>query len=124
MPPARHDDTSPALGGRWHLLQQRDRERREASEALRIQARIQLRQALAEVALGEPVYLFGSITRPGTFRRDSDIDIAFVHEPQATKGYKLASMLEDIVGRPVDLIQLTETRFRETILKEGEPWIG
>ena len=89
-----------------------------------MQARAQLRQALAELAPGEPVYLFGSITHPGTFRSDSDIDIAFVHEPKATKGYKLAAMLEDIVGRPVDLIQLTENRFRETILKEGEPWIG
>jgi len=122
MPPAPQHDTHTALGGQWHLVQQRDRERRIRNEALRLETRDRLRHALAVLAPNEPVYLFGSITRPGGFRHDSDIDIAFVHEPRATTGYKLAAKLEDQVGRRVDLIQLAETRFRDAILKEGEPW--
>lgn len=107
-----------------HLLQSRDRERARTREALRVEARTRLREALSALVPGEDVYVFGSVTQPGRFHADSDIDIAFAHEPRATTGYQLSSMIEERVGRPVDLVQLGESRFREKILKEGEKWIA
>ena len=98
-----------------------DRSRREA-EALRIETRDRLRAALRALLPGTPVLLFGSLTRPGGFRRTSDVDVALWAEPVGISRFGLAARLEEAVGRPVDLVLLGETRFREKLLREGEVW--
>ncbi len=60
-------------------LQQREKARQQANEERRQQARQSVLSAIAKVMPHYPavmrVYLFGSMTRPRSFRTDSDIDI-------------------------------------------------
>ena len=78
--------------------------------------------ALHELAPGEKVFLFGSVTRAYGFHERSDIDIAFTEEPKKDSRYRLQSKLEEMVGQPVDLILLPECRFRKKIEQKGEEW--
>jgi len=104
------------------LLKRRDGLRLQRREELRHQVRKKLREALHELAPGEKVLLFGSVTRPFAFHERSDVDIAFVEEPKKDSRYRLLSKLEEIIRQPVDLIVLPECRFREKIIREGEAW--
>jgi predicted nucleotidyltransferase len=106
------------------LLHQRDAERLERREEWRMEVRSRLRRALTELAPGEPVILYGSITRPGKFHAASDVDIAFRSEPRRYSQYRLHTLLEEALGCPVDVVVLSETRLAEKIEREGEPWIG
>ena len=85
------------------LLRKRDEQRTQRNESLRQQAREQLRNALHHLAPGEQVLIFGSLTQPGKFHESSDIDIAFVEEPRASR-YGLQSQIEEmgtqLVERP------------------------
>lgn len=104
------------------LLQQIEQERMTRREELRAEVRTRLREALHQIAPGERVLVFGSITRAYAFHDRSDIDIAFVDEPMALSRYQMQARLEECMGRPVDLVILPESRFRDKILREGEPW--
>jgi len=106
------------------LLQQREAERLQRREACRMEARSRLRGALAELAPGEAVILFGSITQPHRFHDGSDVDLAFRAEPRRFSRYRIQSLLEESLGRPVDVVMLEETRLAAKIEREGEPWIG
>lgn len=69
------------------------------------------------------IYLFGSSVK-GTFREDSDIDIAFLSK-QNFSDYELfilSQELADIVKRDVDLINLknASTVFKVQIIYNGE----
>lgn len=61
------------------------------------------------------VYLAGSILRPGKFYDFSDIDIALEREPE--NPFEMTAELEQVIGRPVDLIALKHCRFRDQLLK-------
>lgn len=104
------------------LLQRLAAGRAARRETLRLAARDRLRQALREVLPGQKVIVFGSLTRPGRFREDSDVDIAIESEPQHLNVFALMGELEERVGRPVDVIVLPACRFREEIRREGESW--
>ena len=104
-----------------NLLQKRDEQRIQRREELRLEVRRQLRDALCELIPGQQVLLFGSITRPYQFHGASDIDIAFLQEPSASR-YGLQSRIEERIGWPVDLVVLSECRFRRKIEREGETW--
>jgi len=58
----------------------RERKARAEREARRLTALKAARQAVLECVPGYPsvrrAYLFGSVVRPGAFRRDSDVDVA------------------------------------------------
>src|SRR5207244_540323 len=103
------------------LLKEKEDERLRRREVLRREVRQRLKEALHQLASGEHVLLFGSITQPYAFHERSDVDIAFVKEPKYSR-YGLQSKLEEMIGRPVDLIVLSECRFREKIEREGEAW--
>jgi len=66
--------------------------------------------------------LFGSVTRPNAFHARSDLDIAFIEEPKKHSRYLLQAKIEEMIHHPVDLIILSEWRFREKIEREGELW--
>jgi predicted nucleotidyltransferase len=104
------------------LLKRREARRWQRREELRRQVRQKLKQALHELAPGEDVILFGSVTRPHSFHERSDVDIAFIDEPQRHSRYGLQAKLEEMIHHPVDLIILSESRFREKIMREGERW--
>jgi len=104
------------------LLQQRDQARRKNRRFLYDVTRQRLREALAELLPGREVVLFGSLTRPGAFNDQSDIDLALVEEPRGISVFSLLSQLEERLERSVDVVLLEDSRFREKILREGETW--
>ena len=67
-------------------------------------------------------FLYGSYARKEE-RPDSDVDLLVVCPPMGMDFYKMASELEDILGKEVDLQThrqiLGDEAFIETILKEG-----
>ena len=68
------------------------------------------------------VIVFGSLVRPGRFNEQSDVDLALESEPVGMSVYQLCSLLAERLGRRVDVLLLSESRFRDKILKEGETW--
>ncbi len=104
------------------LLKRKEEQRLHRREELRMEVRRKLRQALGELAPGEKVFIFGSLTLAYAFHERSDVDIAFAEEPKKLSRYMLQSKLEERIGRPVDLIVLAECRFRRKIEREGELW--
>lgn len=104
------------------LLQTRDAARRQRRLEVREETRQRLRRALVELIPGERVIVFGSLTRPGVFHDASDVDLALEREPAAiSRGCLLVELMERL-HRNVDVVLLSECRFREKILREGEVW--
>jgi uncharacterized protein len=70
--------------------------------------------------------LFGSVLRED-FRRDSDIDVLVVFEPEAQIGFLALSRmrrdLEALFGRPVDLVPQEGLKplIRDSVLADAEP---
>ena len=74
----------------------------------------------AELGLSEAI-IFGSITHPGRFGEDSDIDIA-VEEIGAEALFDAMSLLSSELDRPVDIVRLGECRFAARIRERGIRW--
>ena len=104
------------------LLQQRDEETARRREDLRLETLARLRLLLERMLPGREVWVFGSVIQPGAFRESSDVDLALREEPADISSYRLQSLLEEGLGRPVDIVLLPESRFAETILREGQRW--
>lgn len=105
------------------LLQHLNREREKRREALRLEVRRQLSDVLRRLAPADKVVVFGSLSRPYCFAETSDIDLALAAEPAGMSLYQLTALLAEQMGRPVDVVLLSECRFRERIAKEGEVWM-
>ena len=103
-------------------LQQMTEERAARTERLRLTVREDLRVALREILPGTPVTVFGSLTHPGRFTDASDVDLALAAEPIGSSVYQLIAQLSERLGRRVDVMLLSESRFRDKILREGETW--
>ena len=93
-------------------------------EALFEETRRRLREALHELAAGCEFWLFGSLLRRGIFNSASDVDIAWTQLPDGMTEFQLAAELEERLGRAVDVVDLTRSRLRAKILREGERWIA
>ncbi len=65
--------------------------------------------------------IFGSITRQGRFREDSDVDIA-VEGIDAEAFFRAMSLLSSELDRPVDIVRLSECHFAERIRERGIRW--
>src|SRR5207244_6640891 len=104
------------------LLKRREARRWHHREELRKEVRRELKEALRRLAPGERILLFGSVTRPYAFHERSDVDIAFVDEPKRYSRYALQAKIEEMIHHSVDLVVLTECRFRDKIEREGEAW--
>ena len=96
--------------------------RRDADEALRLHVRKALRGHLSALLPDTTVIVFGSLTRPNAFHSRSDIDLALECEPATITRYGLTSELMERMGRPADVILLSESRLAEKIRREGETW--
>ena len=104
-------------------LLQREAERRSAAnERDRLRTRERLAVALGQIKGLGPVWVYGSLVKPGRFGSDSDVDLAFESLPADTSLYLLQSLLSEAVGREVDVCLLGETRLRDKIVTEGERW--
>ncbi len=86
-------------------------------------ARQCLRLALGRVQGLNKAVVFGSLVRADAFHSRSDIDVAIEQEPPGQTCYQLAALLEEELGRPVDVVLLGETRLRDKIIREGELWM-
>ena len=105
------------------LLQKRDEARRERRLSAWLETRAKLRSVLNGLIPGERVVIFGSLTKPGLFHDFSDVDLAMVKKPLGVSWGCLMTELENRLCKRVDLILLSECRFREKIEREGEVWI-
>ena len=104
------------------LLQQRDTARLLRRHALYDATRSRLRTALSELIPGNTVLVFGSLTHRGQFNDASDVDLAFEIQPEGIDTLQLMAELSEQLGRPVDIINMDECRFREKILRTGDRW--
>lgn len=104
------------------LLQQMDAERYNRRETLRRDVRQCLLRALTELRAVQTAIVFGSLVKPGRFSEKSDVDVALEAEPAGMTTNLLTSLLAERLGRPVDVVMLSECRFRDRILREGETW--
>jgi len=104
------------------LLQRAAQERAEESERLRLSTRAALRSALNALLPETRVLVFGSLVKPGRFCDRSDVDVALHAEPAGLSLYQLTSLLSERLGRKVDIVLLSECRFRDKILREAEVW--
>lgn len=104
------------------VLQRLDAARIAARHRLREEKRRELRLALSELLPHTPVFVFGSLTRPGKFNARSDIDLALQHEPSQMSEYGLSALLEERLGHPIDIVILDRCRFAAKIRQEGELW--
>lgn len=103
-------------------LQQMDAERYRRREELRESVRQGLHSALTELLPVKTAIVFGSLVKPGRFSETSDVDVALATDPAGMSTYLLTSLLSERLGRPVDVVLLSECRFRDRILSEGETW--
>jgi predicted nucleotidyltransferase len=106
------------------LLQERDESRHRRRLEAFAETRRRLRTALAVLIPGHKVILFGSLVRPGVFNDRSDVDLALESEPPRMRAWELSRELEERLERPVDVLLLSQCRFRDKILREGEVWIS
>ena len=101
-------------------LQKRELKRQEQYESLRLRT---LEEAEAVIRKyfstypGTRVYLTGSITKPGRFAADSDIDIAVDGFPGSR--LDLYSDLSELFDLPIDIIIMETCQFAESIHRNG-----
>lgn len=67
-------------------------------------------------------YIFGSVTRPGHFTPESDIDIA-IDSIDAEHFFAAMSALSTALGYDVDMVELEQCSFGAKIRREGILWI-
>jgi predicted nucleotidyltransferase len=70
------------------------------------------------------IWVYGSLTQPGRFRLESDIDLALDQEPEGLSIYGVSALLSENLGRSVDVVLLNETRLKNKILENGISWIA
>jgi predicted nucleotidyltransferase len=104
------------------LLQQRDCDRQRRRLQVYEDVRKRLKDALAELAPGKSVFVFGSLTSPGVFNDRSDVDIALEDNLPNLNTWQLTAELMERLERPVDIVLLERCRFADKIRREGERW--
>jgi len=99
-------------------------EKKKKLEALRLnilkRVFLALELLVQEIAFSD-VYLFGSVTKKGGFKKTSDIDIAF----DGLKGgdvIRAAARLSRALGVDVDVVSLEGCRLAGMIRKKGVRW--
>ncbi len=107
-----------------HILDEFLKRKRSENEKLRQQVIEKINEILEELSkkkLFEEAYIFGSITKPFVFGKNSDIDIAFTGLKDKDF-FLVMSTISNELGRDVDVIQLENHRLAEKIKKEGIRW--
>jgi predicted nucleotidyltransferase len=68
-------------------------------------------------------YVFGSVTQPGKFRADSDIDVAIASINEGDP-FGLIGYLSLELNRDVDIVPLDQCHFADKIRRTGILWIA
>ena len=66
-------------------------------------------------------YIFGSLTQPKRFNRQSDIDIA-VEQINPDDYFSVISFMFEAMGREVDVIEINKCHFANQIRQTGIVW--
>jgi predicted nucleotidyltransferase len=66
-------------------------------------------------------YIFGSVTKPGRYHEQSDIDIAVRWTGQGSF-FDLAGEVSRRLGQDIDILPLDKIPFAEKIRREGMRW--
>jgi hypothetical protein len=106
------------------LVDQHLRKERQENEKIRQQTLKQLLRALPQLAARYDfacAYVFGSLTKKGRFRKNSDVDLA-VEGLTDEKYFTFMAELSDLLGREVDVIQIEKHRLKNRILEIGLEW--
>ena len=99
-------------------------EQKRKCEDLRQKALIKLYTALDELKKRygwNEIYIFGSVSKPGFFHKNSDIDIG-VSGLDSGDLYRFTAELSAIMERNVDIVRLEESKMADAIRRKGEPW--
>lgn len=67
-------------------------------------------------------YVFGSLTIPGRFGPNSDVDVA-VEQINETQFFEAMSKFSTELGYDVDLVELDKCHFADKIRREGIKWM-
>lgn len=99
-----------------------DKRRQREEERLKLLDRIgeALGKLSSEISFKE-AYVFGSVTKPYRFLKDSDIDIAFVGL-RDEDFFKAMAFLARMLCREVDVLTLEGHRMEGRVKEEGIPW--
>ena len=99
----------------------REREGREQERQERIAAVLKALDALSHLISFDQSYVFGSLTKPFRFFKDSDIDIGFVGLKDEDF-FQTIAFLSRKLGREVDVLQLEDHPLRAKVMREGMKW--
>ncbi len=104
--------TAEEIAAAREHLRRRQEEAYRAREERRAAALHAVRAAVAAVLPRFPAvrraYLFGSVTRPGAMRPDSDVDVAIEGDLSAEEYFALWRELEEASGEVIDLRELNK----------------
>ena len=106
------------------LLDRRWREMRQENEKLRqqtLQRVLELLPRLAKRYGFHRAYIFGSVTKKGLFRKNSDIDLA-IEGLGDEKYFTFLAEVSDKFNRDVDVIQIEKHRLKNRIIESGIEW--
>jgi uncharacterized protein len=107
-----------------HLLNAALMRRRQENERQRLIVLNQVTEWLdargADYGIDQ-AYLFGSLTRPNGFTEESDVDIA-VEPIEPDRFFTVMGALTELVGRDVDLVELSKCHFADRIRQKGIVW--
>jgi len=106
------------------LLDQHLRKKRQENEKSRQQTLKQLLRSLPQLATRygfERAYVFGSLTKKGRFRKNSDVDVA-VEGLSDEKYFTFMAELSDLMGREVDVVQIERHHLKERVIESGIEW--
>lgn len=99
----------------------RRREENETSRARTVRLIMNALPRLAKRYGLREAYIFGSLTKPNGFRKNSDADLA-VEGLRNRDYFSLRAELVRLVDREVDIIQLESHPLRKQILASGVRW--
>jgi len=97
----------------------RTRMRREALRREVLDATLAALGSLPAELRIEEAYVFGSVANPGTFREQSDIDIAV---SPIVDTLRLATHLSAELGREVHVVELDDSNIARTARQKGLRW--
>lgn len=98
--------------------------RERQRETLRLERLERLKRVIAELGKRyrwNELIIFGSLILPGRFGESSDADIAVYGLPKEDY-YSFVGEVSSLFGHDVDVVNLEECPFAESILKRGIRW--
>jgi hypothetical protein len=110
------EDFSILLRNRQHRRSALEKHRLSVLEAV-----FAALETLSDQYAWEEAYLFGSLTRPGCFGPESDVDIAIAGLNKFDH-YALVGDISNLLDRTVDVVRLEECPFAAKIAREGISW--